>query len=135
MLMDVDRYVLTTEKVSMMRDVLSLVSMAEAKSGGAVTHDSCLRLDAVVKDGCDRMILELRRPMEPAAGAPPKVRNLRSSHFGRTLVVTGDATTPEIFREIDALRRPHLFPRCLKSGLLAFGRTIFSTRRSAEHQN
>ncbi len=135
MLKDFDRYILTTDKASVMRDVLSLVSTAELKSEGAGTHGSCLSLDALAKDGYDRMILELRRPKEPAAGTSPKVRNLRTSHLGRVLVVTGDATAPEIFHEIDGLRRPRLFPRYLKSGLLAFGRTIFSTLRLANPQN
>lgn len=134
MLQDIDRYVLTTEKASVMRHVLSLVSTAGVKGESAAARGNGLSLEAVAKGGCDRMILELRRPTEPAAGAPPKVRNLRTSHFGRTLVVTGDATTPEIFREIDALRHPYS-PRQLKSGLLAFGRTIFCTLRLADPQN
>lgn len=134
MLMDIDRYVLTTDKPSVMRHVLSLVSTAGVKAESAVAYDCGLNLDAVRKGGCNKLILELRRPMEPAAGAPPKVRNLRSSRFGQTLVVTGDATTPEIFREIDALRHPYS-PRQLKSGLLAFGRTIFYGLRLTDPQN
>jgi hypothetical protein len=134
MLQDPERYFLTTDKASVMRRVLSFVSAAGAKAESSVAHGSCLSLEDASKDGCDRMILELRRPMAPAAGAPPKVRNLRTSHFGRTLVVTGDATTPEIFHEIDALRHPYS-PRQLKSGLLAFGRTIFYSLRLTDPQN
>ena len=133
MLQDNERYILTTDKPSVMRNVLSLVS-AGARSEGAATHVSCLSLDAVAKDGCDRMILELRRPKEPTAGTLPGVRNLRTSHFGRVLVVTGDATGAEILREIDAVRHPYS-PRHLKSGLRALGRTIFCTLRLADSQN
>lgn len=131
---DIDRYVLTTEKASVMRHVLSLVSTEGVNTGNAAVRESGLSLETVAKGRCDRMILELRRPIAPAAGIPPKVRNLRTSQFGRTLVVTGDATTPEIFREIDALRHP-FSPRQLKSGLLAFGRTIFYGLRLADPQN
>jgi hypothetical protein len=133
MLQDNERYILTTDKPSVMRNVLSLVS-AGARSEGAATHVSCLSLDAVAKDGCDRMILELRRPKGPVAGIFPRIRNLRTCRFGRVLVVTGDATVPELFREIDVLRHPYS-PRHLGSGLLAFGRTIFCTLRLADFQN
>lgn len=127
MMQDRERYILTTDKPSIMRNVLSLVS-ARAESDGAEIQD------AAAKDGCDRMILELRRPKVPAAGIFPKVTNLRTSRFGRVLVVTGDATVPDLFREIDALRHPYS-PRQLTSGLRAFGRTIFCSLRLADPQN
>ncbi len=130
---DTERYILTTDKPSVMRNVLSLVS-AGAGSEGVVTQGSVLCLDTVAKDGFDKMILELRRPKGPASGVFPRIRNLRTSRFGRVLVVTGDATVPELFREIDALRHPYS-PRQLRSGLLAFGRTIFCSLRLADSQN
>lgn len=120
MLQDPDRYFLTTGNASVMRNVLSFVS-AEIESEGALSPDT------VENDRWEKMILELRRPKEPAAGAAPQVKNLRTSHFGRILVVTGDATAPEIFDEIDALRRPQFSFRGLTSGLLAFGRNVFSS--------
>lgn len=131
---DIDRYVLTTEKASVMRHVLSLVSTAGGKPESALARVRAPGFDVVATGDCDRMILELRRPSEPAAGASLKVRNLRTSRFGRTLVVTGDATTPEIFREIDALRHPYS-PRQLTSGLLAFGRSVFCSLRLTDPQN
>jgi hypothetical protein len=134
MLKDPERYILTTAKVSVMRDVLSLV-LAEAKSEGAVIPGAFRSLEVVANTGCDRMILELRRPKEPAVGIPPRVRKLRASHLGRVLVVTGDTTAPEILNEIDALRRPHLPFRHLTSGLLTFVRTLFCTLRLAHPQN
>lgn len=130
---DRERYILTTDKPSIMRNVLSLVS-ARAESDGAEIQGAALCFDAAAKDGCDRMILELRRPKVPAAGIFPKVTNLRTSRFGRVLVVTGDATVPDLFREIDALRHPYS-PRQLRSGLRAFGRTIFCSLRLADPQN
>lgn len=130
---DNERYILTTDKPSIMRNVLSLVSAGANSEGAAIQGAGCC-LDAAAKDGCDRMILELRRPKGPAAGIFPKVKNLRTSRFGRVLVVTGDATVADLFHEIDALRHPHS-PRQLTSGLLAFGRTIFYSLRLADPQN
>jgi hypothetical protein len=133
MLQDIERYILTTDKPSVMRNVLSLVSEG-AGAEGVATQGSGLCLDTAAKDGCDKMILELRRPKGPAAGIFPRIRNLRTSRFGRVLVVTGDATVPELFREIDVLRHPYS-PRHLGSGLLAFGRTIFCSLRLSDPQN
>lgn len=118
------RYVLTTGKVSVIRAVLSLV-LAEVKSGGDVAPGTYQSLQAFAKDGCDRMILELRRPKEPPAGISPRVRNLRASHMGQVLVVSGEITAPEILHEIEALARPHFSPKHVISGLLAFVRTLF----------
>lgn len=128
MLQDPDRYFLTTGDASVMQNVLSFVS-ARDKSEGALAPE------AVANDRWDKMILELRRPKEPAAGAAPQVKNLRTSHFGRVLVVTGEATAPEILDEIDALRHPQFSLRWVTSGLLAFGRTVFCSLWLADSQN
>ena len=128
MLQDPDRYFLTTGNASVMRNVLSFVS-ARDKSEGALSPE------AVEKDRWEKMILELRRPKEPAAGVAAEVKNLRTSHLGRVLVVTGDATSPEILDEIDALRRPQFSLSWLTSGLVAFGRTVFCSLWLADSQN
>ena len=133
MLKDPERYILTSAKVSLIRDVLSFV-LAEARSEGAITPGSFPSPEAAAKGGCDRMILELRRPKEPAPGISPRVRNLRTSRLGRVLVVTGDATAPEILHAIEALRRPHFSPQLLTSSLRAFTRTLFCTLRLAHPQ-
>jgi hypothetical protein len=134
MLKDPERYILTTAKVSVMRDVLSLV-LEEVKSEGTVIPGAFPSFEAVANAGCDRMILELRRPKEPAAGISPRVRKLRTSRLGRVLVVTGEATVPEILHEIDALRRPHISFQHLTSGLRTFVRTLSCTLRLADPQN
>lgn len=128
MLQDPDRYFLTTGNASVMRNVLSFVS-------AGVNPVGALSPEAVEKDHWEKMILELRRPKEPAAGVAAQVINLRTSHFGRVLVVTGDATGPEIFDEIDALRRPQFSLKWLTTGLLAFGRTVFCSFWLADSQN
>ena len=133
MLKDPERYILTTARVSVMRDVLSRV-LEEVTSGGAETAVTVPSYEAAASNGFDRMILELRRPKEPAAGIAPRLKNLRTSRLGRVLVVTGEATAPEILREIDQLRRPHLPIQHLTSGLLAFARSLSSTLRLADPQ-
>jgi hypothetical protein len=133
MLKDPERYILTTAKVSLMRDVLSFL-LEEAHSAGAIIPGTFPSLAAAAMGGCDRMILELRRPKEPAPGISPRVRNLRRSRLGRVLVVTGDATTPEILHAIEALRRPPFFPQHLTSSLLAFAHTLSCTLRLAHPQ-
>ncbi|MEJ2008327.1 MAG: hypothetical protein P8Z30_09280 [Acidobacteriota bacterium] len=134
MLKDSERYILTTAKASVIRDVLSLV-FAAVKSDADGIPDTSPSLETFVKSGCDRMILELRRPKESPAGVSPGVRNLRVSRLGRVLVVTGKATAPGILREIEALRRPRFFPEHLASGLVAPVRTLFHTLRLAHPQN
>jgi hypothetical protein len=128
MLQDPDRYFLTTGDPTVMQNVLSFVS-ARDRSEGALAPE------AIEKDRWEKMILELRRPKEAASVAAPEVTNIRTSHIGRVLVVTGDATAPEILDEIDALRHPQFSFRWLTSGLLAFGRTIFCSLWLADPQN
>jgi hypothetical protein len=114
MLTDIERYVLTTGKASVIREVLSLV-LAGVKSEGDVSPGTYPSLESVVKNGCDRMVLELRRPKEPSACISPGVRNLRANRLGRVLVVTGDVAAPGILHEIEALSRPHFFHKYVTS--------------------
>jgi hypothetical protein len=134
MLQDPERYILTTAKLSVMRDVLTFV-LEEVQSEGAVIPGTFPSFKAVTNAGCDRMILDLRRPKEPAVDISPRVRKLRTSRLGRVLVVTGEATVPEILQEIDTLRRPHFPFQHLTSGLLTFVRTLSCTLRLADPQN
>jgi hypothetical protein len=125
MLKDGERYVLTTGKVSVIQGVLSLL-LAGVKSEGAVAPSAYQSLDAFSKNGCDRMILELRTPKETPAGISPKVGNLRVSYIGQVLVVSGEVTSPEILREIERLRRPHFSLQYVASALLAFVHVLLS---------
>jgi len=130
-LKDFERYILTTAKASLIRDVLAYLL---AKAEGEAVPRTLPGPEEFSKAGYDRMILELRRPQSPCAGAFPTVKNLRSSRLGRVLVVTGDAATPEVLREIDALRRPRLFPEQLTSGLVSPVRLLIrSLRPAAQH--
>ena len=134
MMKDSERYILTTEKASVIRDVLSLV-FAAVKAEGAATPDASPSLETFAESGCDRMILELLRPKEAPEGVLPMVRNLRISRLGRVLIVTGKATGPEILQDIEAIRRPHFFPELLTSGLTAPVRSLFHTLRLSNPQN
>ena len=119
-----ERYILTIGKASVIRDALSLV-LAGVKSEGDLTPGSRERLEAFAKNGCDRMILDLRTGKELPGGISPRVRNLRVSHIGQVLVVTGEVSEPGILQQIEALRRPHSFPQHLTSSLLAFIHMLF----------
>jgi len=129
-LKDSERYILTTGKASVMRDVLAFLH-ARAESEGETIPRTLPGPEEFAKAGFDRMILELRRPKSPWVGDSPTVKNLRSSRLGRVLVVTGDAASPEILREIDALRRPRLIPAHLASGLVSPVRTLIHSLRPA----
>ncbi|MEJ2007612.1 MAG: hypothetical protein P8Z30_05535 [Acidobacteriota bacterium] len=104
-----ERHVLTSGKAFVIRDALSLI-LAGVKSEGDITPGTRERLWAFVKERCDRLILDLRTAKDPTEGVSPGVRNLRVSHLGQVLVVTGEVTAPEILHEIQALRRPRFFP-------------------------
>ena len=124
MLQDSERFILTTAKASLIRDLLPLVFTA-AKSEADPSPRTYQSLEAFEKGGCDRMILELRRPQEPFSDNSPRVRKLRVSRLGRVLVVTGDAAIPEILHDIEAVRRSHIFPMGVASVVLAFVHTHF----------
>lgn len=114
-----ERYVLTTSKASVIRGVLSLL-LARVKSEGDVSPGTLQSLEALSREGCDRLIVELRRPREPPAGISPRVRNLRVSHLGQVLVVSGEVSSPEILHEIEMLRRPRYSFQSLTTTLLTF---------------
>lgn len=124
MLKDSERFILTTAKASLIRDLLSLL-LAAAKSEVDESPDTYQSLEAFEKGGCDKIILELRRPKAPFSDISPRVKKLRVSRLGRVLVVTGEATTPEILREIETVRRSHVLPKEVTSVLLALVHTHF----------
>lgn len=134
MMEDSERYILTTSNASVIRDVLSLVFAAVKSEDGGIP-DTRPSLEMFAASGCDRIVLELRRPEEPAAGIFPRVRNLRVSRLGRVLVVTGKATAPGILQDLDSLCRPWSFPGHLASGLAAPVRSLFRTLHLAAPQN
>ncbi len=124
-----ERYILTTGKTSVIRNALSLV-LAGVKSEGDITPGTRQGLEALTWERCDRLILDLRMAGEPPGDTSPRVRNLRVSHLGQVLVITGEVTAPEIIREIEALRYPHSSPQHLASSLLAFAQMLFFLLRS-----
>ncbi len=119
-----ERYILTTGKASVIRNALYLV-LAGVKSEGDLTPGTREGLSALVKERCDRLILDLRMAGEPPGSISPRVRNLRVSHLGEVLVVTGDVTAPGMIREIEALHHPHSSSQHLASSLLAFAHMLF----------
>lgn len=112
------RRVLTIGDRSVIRDVLSLI-LAAVRSGCAGCPDARQRLETLAGERWDRLILDLRTVIEPAGAVPPAVRNLRISCVGGVAVVTGEVSTPEIFRKIRALSHPPLRAQFLHAGLVA----------------
>lgn len=109
------RRVLTLEKVSVIREVLTLL-LAVVKSESTRSPGALQRLEALAWERCDRLILDLRTAIEPAVGVPPGIGNLCVSRLGEVLVVTGEVSTPEIYRKIRALNRSPLRSRFLNFG-------------------
>ena len=118
------RCVLTTEKASVIQNALSALLAGVSPEDGT-TPGTRERLAAFAKQGCDKLILDLRMAEKSSGRISPGVRNLRASQLGPVLVVTGDATSPELIHQIEALRHAHSFPRHLTSGLLAFVHMLF----------
>lgn len=125
MLQDSQRYVLTTRKASVIRGVLSLL-LAGVKSEGDVTPGTYQSLDLLAKNGCERMILELRRPKQSPVGISRTVRNIRVSHIGQVLVVSGEVGGLEILHEIEMLRRPRFSFQSLITKLLELVHMLLS---------
>lgn len=119
-----ERYILTTGKASVIRDALSLV-LAGVNSEGNLIPGTRKRPETFIGKQCDRLILDLRTAEGLPSAISQRVRNLRVSHLGRVLVVTGDVATPGILREIEALSHPHFFPKYAVSGLLALVSMLF----------
>lgn len=124
MLKERDRHILVTEKASVIRDVLSVL-VAEVKSEGGATPGTHERLEAFAKEGCGRLVLDLRTVKEPSGGISRGVRNLRASQLGPVLVVTGEVAAPRILHQLEAPRHSHSFPRHVASGLLAVVHMLF----------
>jgi hypothetical protein len=124
MLKDRERYVLATSKASVIRKALSLV-LAGAKSEGDVSADVYQSLELLARNGCERLVLDLRAAIGFPAGTAPRFTNLRASHLGHVLVVTSEATAPQILQEVRALCGSHFSPQYLAAGLLAIAHTLF----------
>lgn len=119
-----ERYVLTTGKASVILGALSLL-LAGGKSEGNLTPGSRERLETFVSERCNRLILDLRRAKELPGAVAPKVRNLRVSHVGPVLVVTGQVTSFEILHEIESLCHSRSLLGRFASGLRAFAHLSF----------
>ena len=119
-----ERHVLATGKGPVIRNALSLV-LAGVKSEDDVSPGTRQSLELFARNGCDRLLLDLRTARELPAGTVPGIRNLRASQLGQVLVVTGDVTAPEILQEVRALCRSHFSPEYLAAGLLAVAHLLF----------
>lgn len=119
-----ERHVLATCKPSLIQKALSMV-LAGVQSGGDASPGTCQSIERFSRNGCGRLLLDLRTARELPAGTAPSIRNLTASHLGQVLVVTGDVTAPQILQEAKALCRSHFSPQYLATGLLAVAHMLF----------
>ncbi len=117
------RLIFTAEKPQRIRSALSVV-LAGVESEG-VTRSARERLRDFTRGGCDRLMLDLRGVEAPPDGNYSAVRNIRAVRLGGVLVVTGEVTDPDVFRQIEWLRHPHVSLKHLTTGLRAFAHALF----------
>lgn len=120
-----ERQILITEKAPVIRDALSAL-LAEIKSEDHFAPSTLETLEGFSRQGCNKLILDLRRTKESFDGIPPGISNLRASQLGPVLVVSSEVNSFELMHEIEAIRHAHSFPRHLTASLLAFVHMLFS---------
>jgi hypothetical protein len=123
------RQVLTIEKPRLILKVLNALAMGVESEGGE-PFGTLMRLEEFAKEGCGRLILNLRAVDESLRGTPQGVEKVGASLIGGVLVVTCQVTTPCML-QINELCRPRLVPKRLVSPLGALLRTLFSALRPA----
>lgn len=121
---EAERCVLIIEKAPVIRGALSVL-LAEVKSKNSLTPGTLETLEGFARQGCDKLILDLRNAKESLGGIAPGVRNLRISHIGQVLVVSAEVTEPGILQKIKDIHRAHHFPAHLASGLRFFVHLLF----------
>jgi len=110
MAQEADRYILTAEKAARIRSLVSVL-LAGVECDGDVAQRARDRLDEFMEHECIGLILDLRRVAVPPEGASTPVMNVRASLLGDVLVITGEVTDPEVFREIEAVGGLHCPPK------------------------
>jgi DNA-binding response OmpR family regulator len=121
---EAERRIFITEKAPVIRNALCTL-LTGATSESDTIPGTRERLEAFAKEGCDRLVLDLRTVKESSGCMSPGVRNVRASQIGTVLVVTGEVTSPEILQEIEELRHSHSFAKHLTSDLRAFVHLLF----------
>ena len=98
------KHVFIADKASIIRDALSILRAAlEPESD--VSPGAREKLEAISKEECDNIILELQVEGESCGGMSPGVRNIRTSYMGRVLVVRCEIADPRILQQIMELHR------------------------------
>ncbi len=110
-----ERQVLTIDKPPVIKRVLGALSAGVRFDAGLAT-ETRKKLEEFSKQGCNRLILNLRVIKTPFGGTPPAIRDLRACLVGGVLVVTGEVTPPWILQIREQCRR-HFFPKHLIPGL------------------
>jgi hypothetical protein len=118
------RLIFTAEKPQRIRSALSVL-LACVESQGDTTRSARERLREFTRGGCDKFILDLRGVDVPPGGISPAVKNVRAVHLGGVLVVTGEVTDLQVFRQIERLRHQQVSLERLRSNFRAFVHALF----------
>jgi hypothetical protein len=118
------RVIFTAEKPDRIRSALSVL-LAGVESQGDVTRSARERLRDFTRGGCERLMLDLRDVAAPPDGSYSTVRNIRAVRLGGVLVVTGEVTDPDVFRQIKEVRHPRVSAKRLAYNFRAFVHALF----------
>jgi CheY-like chemotaxis protein len=119
-----ERRIFIIEQAPSIRNVLSTL-MPGAESNGDIAHSTLETLEKFGEGEGDKLVLDLRCAAILPGEVSPAIKNFQGSRLGRVLVVTGEVTDPQIFRQIEELRRPHFSSKHLTFSLRAFVHALF----------
>ena len=119
-----ERHVVIAEDPFIIRSALHVL-LAGIESEGNISPGARENLELSLKEGCNRLIFDLRSVNEVSGGISPGGRSLRVNHLGQVLVVTCDAIPAWTCHQIEELCSPHTFPGHLMCGLRAFLHALF----------
>lgn len=108
-----ERHVLTIDKGPVIQSILDTL-MAGANPDGGVPPEACKGLEEYSKQGCNRLILNLRVINAQFGERAAAIRNLSACLLGEVLVISAQVTPPWM-HQIRKDRQRYSFPRHLIS--------------------
>lgn len=109
-----ERHVLTFDKPPVIQDILDAL-LEGVESVGDVPAETRKGIEEFSRQGCSRLILNLRVIKASFGETPVPIRHLGACLVGGVLVVTGQVTPPWV-HQIEGHSRRHSFPKHLISG-------------------
>lgn len=120
----VKRHVVIVEEPLVIRNALHVL-LADIESEGNIPPGTRESMEVFLKEGCNRLILDLRTAEEPPSEMQTRIRSLRARRLGCVLVVTCDVTALRMLHQAEEPCRPHFFPKKFVSTLSAFVHALF----------